>query len=286
MIVYNYDLDMVSGSAPVIVHVHQYDDDFRIVFKLFSSQGTFTISDGTTAEIRGTKLDGNGFTANNVSLSGTNATVYGHKQMTAISGKNMFELVLLRGNFVLSTANFVLDVERAALDAGTVKSNSVLKELNDIINGATRAQTAASRAETALTKMTYTDTNNNGNVKIGGSLDGGNLSGELEPNNGLTVLWNFVVPIGLLSLYIRGNLNGELQTSAAYVSFGTIPNLGDYMSHTVLKSVRYNNAVRGQINVSASGNVQLGYTRNDSDDQPYDLPNNMLIYIQESFVIF
>ena len=59
-----YELDMVPGGIPLSIHLSQYDSDVQLVFQLYASQGTLAIPDtGVTAQIRGTKLDGNGISA-------------------------------------------------------------------------------------------------------------------------------------------------------------------------------------------------------------------------------
>lgn len=146
-IVYTNNLDMHSGGVPLIVHLGQYDSDFSLVFNLYSSVGALTIESGTTAEIRGTKSDGFGYSADaTIDIVNKKVTVAGSNQMTAAARQNIFELVLLKNNKVLSSANFILDVEHAALDADTIQDESVLKELNAIIAGAETATQAASAA--------------------------------------------------------------------------------------------------------------------------------------------
>ena len=119
-----YELDMVPGGIPLSIHLSQYDSDVQLVFQLYASQGTLAIPDtGVTAQIRGTKLDGNGISADctfEVIDSVPTVTVQMTKQMTAIAGKNTFELVLKAtsgsSEYSLPSANFYLEVERAALD--------------------------------------------------------------------------------------------------------------------------------------------------------------------------
>ena len=135
MITKTYQLDMHAGGAPVIVHLSQYDSDFSLVFNLYSSSGTFTVESGTTAAIRGTKKDGMGYSVNaTLDISNKKVTVTGDQQMTAVAGKNIFELTLTKNNKELNTANFILDVERAALDKDTLASDSVIKELVNVID--------------------------------------------------------------------------------------------------------------------------------------------------------
>ena len=146
MIQHQRNLNMYPGvRIPERIHLSQYDSDFTLVFNLYSSAGSFSIDNGTTAMIRGTKGDGNGYSAS-ATISGTAVTVQGNAQMTAVAGPNTFELVLTKNNKVLSTANFILDVEPAAMDANTIESDTVLMELQAIISGAETASQAAAQA--------------------------------------------------------------------------------------------------------------------------------------------
>lgn len=135
MITHARKIDMYPASVPVVVHLSQYDDDFTLEFTMFSSVGEFTVETGTTAKIRGTKKDGKGYSANaTINTTQKKVTVTGNQQMTAIAGRNVYELVLTRNNKVLSTANFILDVEPAAMDANTVESESVIQEIGETVN--------------------------------------------------------------------------------------------------------------------------------------------------------
>ena len=142
------DLNVVSVGVPPVIHLSQYDSDFTLVFNLYASTGAFTMPTGTTAEIRGTKRDGNGYDAA-ATVSGSTVTVTGDEQMTAGAGQNVFEIATYYNNKRLNTINFILDVERAALDADTITSESVLRELNAIIEGAATATQAAEDAKDA-----------------------------------------------------------------------------------------------------------------------------------------
>ena len=136
-----YELDMVPGGIPLSIHLSQYDSDVLLVFQLYASQGTLAIPEtGVTAQIRGTKLDGNGISAActfEVIDSVPTVTVQMTKQMTAIAGKNTFELVLTAtsgsSEYSLPSANFYLEVERAALDYDTLESKSEIKEIQEIL---------------------------------------------------------------------------------------------------------------------------------------------------------
>ena len=124
---------MTPGGIPVRCKLGQYDDDWTIVFTLYSAYGTFSIESGTTAKIRGTKRDGLGYSANaTINISAGTVTVAGDKQITAVAGDNLFELVLLKGTKELSTANIIFSVEPAAMDAGTLVSDSQVQEILDM----------------------------------------------------------------------------------------------------------------------------------------------------------
>ena len=133
MITHAINIDMHPTSVPVIIHLSQYDDDYSLVFTLFSSVGEFSLETGTTASIRGTKNDGKGYSVDaSIDIDNKKVTVSGNQQMTAVAGKSIFELTLMKNGKELNTANFILDVERAALDRDTIPSESVIKEIYNV----------------------------------------------------------------------------------------------------------------------------------------------------------
>lgn len=164
-------LNIVPGDSPApIIKVSQYDADFSIVFHLIAKKRgvvpayprtvendedvTINVPTSATVSVRGTKTDGNGYSAA-ATLSGTATapivTVAGHEQMTASAGVNVYEITFYADNATkrLSTANFILFVEPAALDASTITSESLMLELNDLIASVPNAVAAADRAEAA-----------------------------------------------------------------------------------------------------------------------------------------
>lgn len=149
MITYEFDLDMVPGGRRSEVWVNQYDEDFQFVINLVARHGTFTVESGTTVAIRGTKPDGNGFSAN-CTIDGTTVTVDGDQQMTAAAGKSAFELTLYKNSKELNTANFTVYVERAALDKDTVISGSQTRELVEIEDNAAELIQAAEDMNDAI----------------------------------------------------------------------------------------------------------------------------------------
>ena len=148
MITYKYDLDIVTGSIPVVVPLKQYSDDCVIVFNVYSRLGTLVLEEGTTVAIKGTKPDGNGISIDAV-LSGNQVTVSVDKQMVAVAGKALYELVFSRNEKELITTSFVLYVQRAALDKNTLKSDSKIKELVNVIDRTDEIIEAANKADTA-----------------------------------------------------------------------------------------------------------------------------------------
>lgn len=114
MITHNLDLDIVPKKTRPCVELNQGDDDFRLDLTLSAHTGLFTLSSGTTAEIRGTKPNGEGYTASAV-LDGNVVTVTGDANMTDATGRGTFEITLTRSGKYLSTENFYIDIEPAAL---------------------------------------------------------------------------------------------------------------------------------------------------------------------------
>lgn len=150
MITLNYNLGIYPVNNGCVARLSQYDSDFTLVFSLYTTYGEFELESGTTAQIRGTKADGCGYSATaTVDITNQTVTVAGDEQLTAAAGENTFELRLLKGDKQLHTVNFTIWVERSALDAGTITSESVLLELNALIEGAATATEAAETATAA-----------------------------------------------------------------------------------------------------------------------------------------
>lgn len=149
-----YDLDMCPGGVPLTVHMSQYDSDFTLVFNLYASSGDFSISAGSTVQVRGTKRDGNGYSVDAyLNITGRKVTVTGDAQMTAIAGKQVFELTIKRDDKELNTANFILDVERAALDKDTLPSGSKIRELVNVIDNSDEIINAGKQYEESQKAM-------------------------------------------------------------------------------------------------------------------------------------
>lgn len=135
MITQTHRLDVVPGGVTAVVHVKQYQTGESLVFELFSRFGDFEISAAfTECTVRGTKSDGNGYSANaTCDPSNNSVTVELTEQMTAVAGRQPYEITITESTGRMITTTFILDVHRAALDAETVESESVIRELDKVV---------------------------------------------------------------------------------------------------------------------------------------------------------
>lgn len=147
MITYRNKIDIVPGARAVEIYLNQYDAGARLVFDLYARVGELLLETGTTAAVRGTKPDGNGFSANaELDIEAKTVTVVVDPQMTVVAGRGTYELTLYNGTDELNTNNFVINVERAALDKDTPTSRSQTRELVEIEDNAEEIIGAAARA--------------------------------------------------------------------------------------------------------------------------------------------
>lgn len=107
----SYNLDVVPGGAPVVVHIHQSDMTARqFQLKLYSRNGNLTIPSGATAYIEGLKPDNKAFSHTAV-LDGETVTVTTTAQMTVLPGDVRAQIKIVSGTEVIIAANFILRVE-------------------------------------------------------------------------------------------------------------------------------------------------------------------------------
>ena len=146
-------LDASLTGLPTTVRIKQYASDFRLIFQLIATDGSLTIEGGTSVYIRGTKRDGNGWQLGGT-RSGTTVTFSGThdqmRQMTAVAGKNKFEVVLIHDGKELPFASFVLDVQRAAMDAGTVNPSQIQELSGQVIETNTISYRGGLRVENGV----------------------------------------------------------------------------------------------------------------------------------------
>lgn len=123
-IVQEFDLNMIPDSAPVIVHVNQYDEgEGRFEIHLYDGNVPYVPAAGAEAIIQGTKPDGKGFDYT-ATLSGSTVTADVTKQMTAVAGVVRVQVVITEGDNVTGTFVFGMDVQRSGLPADTDMSAS------------------------------------------------------------------------------------------------------------------------------------------------------------------
>lgn len=156
MIIQNFDLNLIPNSAPVVVHVDQYDHGTgRLRISLY--EGDVPYEPSGTAQIQGSKPDGRGFLYN-ATLSGNVVTANLEEQMTAVAGKVMAQVVVTETSGRTGSFKFVLDVQKSALPDDTDMSESDYQAIEELIEEAqevaqeveedkTAAEAAASAAE-------------------------------------------------------------------------------------------------------------------------------------------
>lgn len=152
-IVQRFKLSLIPNSAPVVVHVNQYDvGEGRLVIDLEGvDHQAYTPASGATALIEGTKPDNKGYSYP-ATISGSTVTADLKQQMTVVAGKSRVNLIINEGNNRTGTFVFLLDVQSTGLADDTDTSTS---ELAPYIDGAqSAAREAAASAETATTAAT------------------------------------------------------------------------------------------------------------------------------------
>ena len=145
----SYNLNLIPGDAPVVVHVNQYDRGYTIDFTVYDGDTVFSLA-GYTAVINIGKPDKNVYAGGTVVLRGNVATITLEEQMTAMWGPCIAELVFTNSNGRRATANFILDVEKSPLEDGA-QSESVINYIESSLEAAEGATEAAESATTAAT---------------------------------------------------------------------------------------------------------------------------------------
>jgi len=157
-----------NGPEWTAVDVNQYDEDFEIRFAIYADEKhVLEVEAGTTAMVRGTKPDGNGYSEDcqieigQATEENPNPVSYvvvsGDKQMTAAAGRGEFEVTLYKDGRELNSANFALRIEHAALDRDTVASDSKIKEMLNVYDRADEIIAAGEQYESyeeSLTTLT------------------------------------------------------------------------------------------------------------------------------------
>ena len=147
MIIQNFDLNLIPDSAPVVVHVDQYDHGTgRLRISLY--EGDVPYEPSGTAQIQGKKPDGRGFLYN-ASLSGNIVTANLEEQMTAVAGKVLAQVVVTETSGRIGSFKFILDVQASALPDDTDMSESDYQAIEELIEEAQEVAQEVAEDKTA-----------------------------------------------------------------------------------------------------------------------------------------
>lgn len=105
-----YDIDLIPGRESLVIGLSQFDTDFQVLLYLTVTEGSFTIENGTTVQMRGTKPDGSAYTKS-LYMTGRTILLQGDENLTDVAGIGIYEICLTHNNKLLNTANFMIKVE-------------------------------------------------------------------------------------------------------------------------------------------------------------------------------
>lgn len=184
MITQSYKLNIVPhaeqnvrGFIAPVVHESQYDTGMRtLIFTLYKEGELYTILEGQTVSLFGTKPDGNAFEYSMTIDDEHTVSIVDNIQMTCVAGLVTCEIVVFgTQNDRIGSANFVLCIEPAAVDADQVLSDTDIPVFNEILYGG--------EAGEILTK-----TNNGAEWAPQGTGTGYMIKAEYDPNDTGSVL--------------------------------------------------------------------------------------------------
>lgn len=109
-------------GVPEIFHCSQGDKGTRIILGLLNNNDNYTIPEGTTAIIRGSRADGTLFTEITADIDTTTEIKFNlTEDMTSVAGPVECEAVMSSGSAnVIGTANFIINVEKSPASVGSV----------------------------------------------------------------------------------------------------------------------------------------------------------------------
>lgn len=130
-----------GAGTPAIYHASQGDKGTRIILGLLADNADYTIPDGTTAIIRGTRGDGTIFEEITAEVATTEIKFNLTEDMTSVPGPVECEAVMSSGSAnVLGTANFIIDVEQSSI--GDAPAETTDATWNWILNKLSTEQVA------------------------------------------------------------------------------------------------------------------------------------------------
>ena len=136
MITQTFDLNLIPNSAPVVIHVDQYDHGTgRLIAKLYNGSTAYTPAAGATAMIQGTKPDKHGFDYS-ATISGNTVTMNLTEQMSIVAGRVCVQVVITEGSTRTGSFVFFLDVQPSALPADTDLSASDYQLIEELLEEA------------------------------------------------------------------------------------------------------------------------------------------------------
>ena len=152
------DLNLIPNSAPVVVHVDQYDHGTgRIIASLYEDSTPYTPS-AASVYVQGTKPDGKFFVSSDgVTLEGNVVTADLTEVMTQVAGQVRVQFVVTEQTGRTGTFVFWLDVQASALPDNSQMSESDISMVEEAIetmqgyvsDSAESAQEAAASATAA-----------------------------------------------------------------------------------------------------------------------------------------
>lgn len=184
MITQRYNLNLIPDRVPVIVNCSQYDANSRTIeMVIYDGSVLYSIPNGATATVRGTKSDNTGFEYS-CTISGSIVSFDIKDQMTIFSGKVPCEIRFVSNSDIIGTCNFLLNVEETPLDPEITISQSDLPLLERVEQNAIRSEDAADRSEdaadraeslvaTAVKSVNSILPDSNGNVDVDALPSGG-----------------------------------------------------------------------------------------------------------------
>lgn len=134
-----FDLDMIPSGVAPIIHVSQYDKGQTWTFNIFADNMPYSIPEGASVTIQGTKQDHMGFQYA-CTYSGSQVYATETQQMTVLPGDVPAEIKISRSGEIIGSINFKIRVEPAALADDTVISETDLPLFIEALQKAEEAE--------------------------------------------------------------------------------------------------------------------------------------------------
>ena len=133
---YRFSLDTQEIGSQVFLTVKQGDTNRRLIINLTEGHEPYTIAEGCTAVLAGTKADGNAI-FNNAVIEGNNIIYDFTEQTVAAVGSMKCEIRLYMEGRKLCSPNFTISVLPDAVSDAQIQSLTEVNTLTGLINEAT-----------------------------------------------------------------------------------------------------------------------------------------------------